>query len=110
MCAWVCACVHVVHICMWHVCWLCKRFAFRVAFGNCIYIRILAGSPFPRTRCTQVNYSQTLGVVGYSLLPVVITAPLVSSFHPMPTMGITLRVSGNLQLHDSLLFCCMCPP
>ena len=44
----------------------------------------------------EVNYSQTLGVVGYSLLPVVITAPLVSSFHPMPTMGITLRVLGVL--------------
>lgn len=42
----------------------------------------------------EVGYTQTLGIVGYSLLPVLITAPVVSWLHLMPTLGVFLRILG----------------
>ena len=44
------------------------------------------------TKRFQVSYSQTLGVVGYCLLPLVITAPVVSAVQSLPWLAFILKV------------------
>ena len=41
----------------------------------------------------QVTYSQVLGVVGYSMLPLVITGPLVSLLRSLPWLSFLLKAS-----------------
>lgn len=42
----------------------------------------------------EVTYSQTLGVVGYSLLPLVVVAPFVSLFQSMVWIGFLIKCAG----------------
>ncbi|KAL5464156.1 hypothetical protein EMCRGX_G033125 [Ephydatia muelleri] len=42
----------------------------------------------------EVTYSQTLGVVGYSLLPLVVVAPFVSVFHSIVWIGFLIKCVG----------------
>ena len=41
----------------------------------------------------QVSYSQTLGVIGYSLLPLVIVAPLISVLYSLPWVAFFVKVT-----------------
>ena len=51
----------------------------------------------------QVTYSQTLGVVGYSLLPLVVVAPFVSVFHYIVWIGFLIKVSSLPVQHGQIL-------
>lgn len=46
--------------------------------------------------CVQVSYSQTLGVIGYCLLPIVITAPIVSVLQSLPWASFVVKVINLL--------------
>eukprot|EP00058_Branchiostoma_floridae_P025037 XP_002610527.1 hypothetical protein BRAFLDRAFT_65694 [Branchiostoma floridae] len=73
---------------------------------------VLTGlSKSPKTKCTgqKVSYSQCLGVIGYSLLPLIVTAsalPLVRPFHYVSLLVKFLGVlwaaysAGSLLVHE----------
>lgn len=44
----------------------------------------------------EVSFSQTLGVIGYSLLPLVIVAPLVSAIYSLPWVSFCVKAVGVL--------------
>lgn len=46
----------------------------------------------------QVNFSQTLGVVGYSLLPLVIVASVLPVVHSLPAVSSCLKVGCSFCL------------
>jgi len=42
----------------------------------------------------EVGYSQCLGVIGYSLLPLIITAPILGMLHSMHSLSVFVRILG----------------
>ena len=57
----------------------------------------------------QVTYSQTLGLIGYSLLPLVIVAPIVSLLQSYPWMAFLVKVRlcvvGGCNMMRGCLLC-----
>lgn len=50
-----------------------------------VFARVLGG---------EVNYSQCLGVIGYSLLPMIITASMLPLVHSIPYIGFMVKAGG----------------
>jgi len=42
----------------------------------------------------EVGYSQCLGVIGYSLLPLIITAPILGLVHSIHSLSVIFRILG----------------
>ena len=50
----------------------------------------------------QVNYSQCLGVIGYSLIPLVLTAAALPLVHYFPAISFAVKVNAIVHIQVAL--------